>query len=149
MKKFVKTIHNSQAGLTFLELVITMAIIGILAAMVLPLSVLTVKRTKELELRRELRTLRQALDKHKTNYDNHIYGEKVEGDSGYPRTLQELVDKKILRRIPKDPMTGSTEWGTRSFSDLAGSFATDGRDVYDVYTGSDRQAINGSYYKEW
>ena len=140
---------RKNRGLTFIELVISLAILGILAAIALPLSEIAVKRSREMALRTSLREIRQSLDKYKDNYDKGVYGAKIVGASGYPKTLQDLIDKKILRRIPPDPIAKTAEWGTRSFSDRYDSIISDKTDVYDVFSASEEIALDGSKYSSW
>jgi len=146
-------------GVTLIELIAAMAIISILATGILPLSVITYKRTKEIELRQNLRIIRKAIDKYKRLVDE----EKIQKDaldSGYPKDLNVLVEgvnlkgpvpkkAKFLRRIPKDPLTEDGEWGLRSYTDEPDSEIWGGQDVYDVYSTSDREALDGTYYKDW
>ena len=150
---------RDHRGFTLIELLVTIAVLGVLASVAMPLVEVTVKRTKELELRRSLRHVREAVDRFKLEYDKarqnavdarEIFKKKVSIDrTGYPRTLEEMVETKILRRIPKDPMTEDGEWVTRSYSDSLSSTLTDGRDVYDVRTASTRTALDGSAYDTW
>jgi len=95
----VKSILNKYiTGFTLIELVIVMAVLAILASVAMPLARMSVKKGKELELRQNLRIMRQAIDKYKENYDKHLYKKEEEVDrSGYPKTLEELVEKKVLR----------------------------------------------------
>jgi general secretion pathway protein G len=105
-----------------IELLITVAVLGILASAALPLAHVTAKRTREIELRRSLRTLRENTDRFKLEYDKaranaqdakEIFKKKVTADrTGYPLTLEELVEAKVLRRIPKDPMSPDGKWIT-------------------------------------
>mgnify|MGYP001594535213 CR=1 FL=1 len=139
----------NQKGITFIELVISLAILSILASITLPLAKMTVKRTKEIELRRDLREIRQSIDKYKENYEKELYGRKDRNKSGYPASIYELVEKRLLRRIPVDPMTGGTVWGTRSYSDTPGTIITDGTDVFDVFTASEDTAIDGTRDNTW
>ena len=129
-----------------------------LAAGVLPLSQMMYKRTKELELRNNLRIIRTALDKHEELVDQGVVPKTT--ISGYPESLEVLVNgidlkkavdqkKKFLRRIPKDPMTENGEWGLRAYADDPNSTIWGGQDVYDVFSLSNSQAIDGTYYKEW
>ncbi|MCK5312696.1 MAG: type II secretion system protein [Desulfobacteraceae bacterium] len=151
-------INRRNSGLTLIEVMATVAIISVLAAGVLPLSQMMYKRTKELELRNNLRIIRTALDKHEELVDQGVVPKNT--NSGYPESLEVLVNgvdlkeavdekKKFLRRIPKDPMTENGEWGLRAYADNSDSTIWGGQDVYDVYSLSDRQAIDGTYYKEW
>ncbi len=150
---------NKESGFTFIEMMATVAIISILATGILPLSQVVYKRTKELELRNNLRVIRTALDEYKKLVDQKIIPVSATA-SGYPETLEILVTgvdlqtatgekKKFLRRIPKDPMTEDGEWGLRSYTDDPDSSIWGGQDVYDVYSLSDRKALDGSFYKEW
>jgi general secretion pathway protein G len=152
------------SGLSLIELVIAMAILAILAATVIPLSEVTVTRTKELELRRSLRDIRSAIDTYKLDYDKAVVEKKIfatVGDSGYPEELEKLLEgndwgglytfkKKYLRRIPKDPFDRDNNgWGLRSYIDDADSSIWGGEDVYDVYSQSDDTALDGTYYRDW
>ena len=148
-----------QKGMTLIELTVTLAILSILAAGILPLSKITYKRTKEIKLRRNLRIIRTALDKYKKLADDKKIKTDMT-DSGYPKNLKvlvegvELVDqvkikKKFLRRIPKDPMTEDGKWGLRSYSDEPDSTVWGGQDVYDVYSLSAEKALDGTYYRDW
>jgi len=136
-------------GLTFIELIISLAILAILAAVAFPLSEVAIKRAKEAELRNNLRELRISIDKYKENYDKGTYGIKVVGASGYPKTLEEILNKKLLRKIPLNPLTGKDDWGTRSFSDKYDTFISDKIDVFDVFANTDETALDGSKYKSW
>jgi general secretion pathway protein G len=146
----------SEAGLTLVELIITIAIIGILASVALPMARFQVKRTKERELRRDLWEMRDAIDRYKDAADRGAM--QIKADSlGYPPDLQTLVDgvnvqeKKVrfLRAIPTDPMTGSTDWGLRSNQDEPDSDSWGGQNVFDVYSKSDGTALDGTKYRSW
>lgn len=149
----------NQKGLTLVELLITIAVLGILASAAMPLLETTARRTKELELRRSLREIREGIDRFKAEYDKakqnakdaqEIFKGRVSTDrSGYPLTLEELVETKVLRRIPKDPMVREGRWVTRSYSDRLDATLTDGRDVYDVRTASRAPALDGTTYDTW
>jgi general secretion pathway protein G len=147
---------GSEAGLTLVELIITIAIIGILASVALPMARFQVKRTKERELRRDLWEMRDAIDRYKDAADRGAM--QIKADSlGYPPDLQTLVDgvnvqeKKVrfLRAIPTDPMTGSTDWGLRSNQDEPDSDSWGGQNVFDVYSKSDGTALDGTKYRSW
>jgi len=160
-------IIDNKRGLTLIELVVTMVIIGILASMILPSARMTVTRTKELELRRNLRTIRTAIDEYKKNYDKAVdEGKipKVENKHGYPEELKVLVEgydfggllnykRKFLRNIPTDPFhpvqEGQPPWGLRSSVDAVDSNSWGGEDVFNVYSLSDGTAIDGTKYKDW
>ena len=161
-------ILNKRCGLTLIELVITITILAILAAVVMPLSQMTAQRTRELELRRTLRTIRTAVDDFKKRYDKAVTDKKIPAvmtKSGYPESLKTLVEgfdfgdlngrkDKFLRRIPSDPFNppkGNEEpkWGLRSYSDRPDSSNWGGEDVYDVYSLSEGTAIDGTKLKDW
>jgi general secretion pathway protein G len=147
---------ESEAGLTLVELIITVAIVGILASAALPVAKFTVKRQKERELRRDLWEMRDAIDRYKDAADRGAIQIKVDSD-GYPPDLQTLVDgvdvkdKKVrfLRAIPEDPMTHSAEWGMRSNQDDTDADTWGGQNVFDVYTKSYGTALDGTKYSTW
>ncbi len=150
---------RATAGFTMVELAVVAAMIAILAAMAVPVARYSLRRQKELELRHELRTMREAIDKYKQLSDAGQIPIQLGGE-GYPPEMETLVkgvnlvgkvDKKqkFLRRIPIDPMTGTAEWGLRSYQDEYDSFAWGGQNVYDVYSLSEARALDGSYYKGW
>ena len=148
-----------HAGVTLIELMATLAILAILAAGIMPLSQLAFKRSREFELRQDLRMIRSAIDRYKQMVDEGKIPVEASA-SGYPQTLEMLVEgveikaqvpyrMKFLRRIPKDPMTDDGKWGLRSYADAWDSETWGGQDVYDVYSQSDKQAIDGSDYRDW
>jgi general secretion pathway protein G len=157
---------RNDSGVSLIELIVTMVILSILAMLILPSVQMTSKRTKELELRRDLRTIRTAIDDFKKSADK-ITGPPPAGlsKSGCPKTLGQLVEgtdfgdvngtkKKFLRRIPIDPFhpvmkDGAPEWGLRSYTDSPDSTMWGGDDVYDVYSLSEDTAIDGTKYKDW
>lgn len=157
-----KTIRAS-AGLTLIEVVITMAILGILVSAVMPLAEVTVQRTREMELRRSLRTLRTAIDEYKKDFDKAVQNNYIipETDqTGYPTSLDELVEgkdwgdlypypRKYLRRIPQDPFSDGQGWGLRGYRDAPDSTTWDGKDIYDVYSKSEGIALDGTPYSSW
>lgn len=147
---------EQDAGLTLVELIITIAIVSILALAALPVAKFQVKRTKERELRRDLWEMRDAIDRYKEAADRGAM--QIKADSlGYPPDLQTLVDgvniqeKKVrfLRAIPTDPMTNSTDWGLRSNQDDPDSDSWGGQNVFNVYSKSEGTALDGTKYKTW
>jgi general secretion pathway protein G len=151
-----------EGGFTYLELIIATVIIAIIAAAIIPVAEVTSKRAKEMELRRALRLMRDAIDNYKRAVDaGLIGGMDVElGSEGYPEELETLVEGveqvgtagkklKFLRRIPIDPMTQSTDWGLRSYQDDPDSTFWGGQNVYDVYTKSQGIALDGTKYSDW
>lgn len=143
-----------EKGTTLIELVVVILVVGILASVTIPVAKTAVVRTQEIELKRNLRTIREAIDKYKDNFDKGLYKDNVQVDStGYPVTFDELIKKRVLRRIPLDPFSTETEpkkcWGLKSSTDEKGSSMTNGRDLYDVYSKSEGVAIDGTKYKDW
>lgn len=162
----IKFVNNR--GISFIELFVTLIILSILAGLILPSAQMSRKRTRELELRRDLRMIRTAIDEYKKNYDQAIADKKIMSvmdKSGYPETLQVLVEgydfggltnykKKFLRKIPADPFNPpqpgeEPKWGLRSYADQPDSTSWGGEDVYDVYSLSGETAIDGTKYKDW
>ena len=152
----------NQRGFTYIELIIATMILAILSAAIIPAARIMTKRTKEIELRRSLRTIRTAIDEYKRAVDlGLIGGSDVEIDSeGYPKELKILVEgveqigspgKKLrfLRRVPNDPMVKSDDWGMRSYQDTYDSRFWGRQNVYDVYSKSNAIAIDGTKYSDW
>lgn len=135
------------------------ALLLILAMVAMPVTKYTARRLKEAELRQALRNMRDAIDEYKRYSDSGLIPIDL-GTDGYPKELEVLVegievvgqvDKKVkfLRRIPIDPMTGSTDWGLRSYQDDWDSSSWGGEDVYDVYSLSGGVGLNGVAYRLW
>jgi general secretion pathway protein G len=147
---------NSERGLTLVELIIATSILLILSGMAVPLARVTIKRSREKDLRAALWQLRDGIDRYKDAADRGAFQIKV-GSEGYPPDLDTLVNGvdvggkklKFLRRIPTDPMTGGTDWGMRSMQDDPTSDSWDGNNVFDVYTKSNGTALDGTKYKDW
>ena len=154
-----------RPGFTLTEMLVTATILGILAGAAIPLAKVAVKREREIELRRALRTIREAIDAYKKLADE----KKIEVDSdsdGYPPDLETLVNGvslkadeksksteerliKFLRRVPRDPMTASGEWGLLSSQDEPDSPSWGEENVFDVYTRSRAKALDGTPYRDW
>jgi general secretion pathway protein G len=152
--------RRNQRGLTLVELIVAFTIMSLLTSMAVPLARYKVRRERERELRYALREIRTAIDKYKDLADAQKFGPIKMGTEGYPEDLNVLaegvkltgtVDKKIrlLRRMPRDPMTGSTEWGKRALQDDPKSTSWGGQNVFDVYTKSMEKAPDGTPYSEW
>jgi len=159
MKSPASASRRREAGFTMVEVAIVAVMVAILAGMVVPVARYSLRRQKELELKHELRTMREAIDKYKQLSDAGLIPLQIGGE-GYPPDLETLakgvdlvgqVKKKqrFLRRLPIDPMTGKAEWGLRSYQDEPDSFAWGGQNVYDVYSMSEAKALDGTRYKEW
>jgi general secretion pathway protein G len=156
---------RAAAGFTIIEMVITVAIIGLLASVALPLAELTVQRAKEQELRRSLREIRTAIDAYKHATEQGRVAKAADA-TGYPPNLDVLAsgvpDAKdpgkrpiyFLRRLPRDPFHAGGEdraadtWGLRSY-DSPPDNPQSGKDVFDVYSRSSATGINGVPYREW
>jgi general secretion pathway protein G len=150
-------------GYTFVELLVVVTILLILASAVLPLAQVTSTRQREAELRRNLREMRTAIDKFKDGVDTGQIPttELSPGSEGYPKDLESLVEGvtaandatgrklKYLRRIPMDPMTNSTDWGLRSYQDKPDSTSWGGQNVFDVYSKATGTALDGTKYRDW
>lgn len=145
-----------QKGITLIELVVAITIIGILMGAAVPLARISIKREKERDLRRALWEMRDAIDHYKDAADRGAFQIKL-GSEGYPPDLETLVEgvdvqgKKVrfLRRIPTDPMTGGTDWQFHSVQDDPKSTSWGGQNVFDVTTKSQGLAMDGTHYNEW
>jgi general secretion pathway protein G len=143
-------------GFTLIELIVATAILVILTGLAIPLARVTIKRERERELRTALWQMRDAIDRYKDAADRGAFQTKV-GSEGYPPDLETLVKgvdvggKKVrfLRKIPTDPMTGGTEWGMRAMKDDPDSDSWGGDNVFDVYTKSQGEGLDGTKYKDW
>jgi general secretion pathway protein G len=146
----------SERGLTLVELMVTVAILAILASAAVPIARFKVKRENERVLRRSLWEMRDAIDHYKDAADKGAFQTKLDSQN-YPPDLETLVKgvdvqgKKVrfLRRIPVDPMTGKAEWGLHSMQDDPTSDSYGGQSVFDVYSKSQGTALDGTKYSEW
>ncbi len=158
-------------GFTFIELLITLALVGLVSMMTLPLYEMTATRAKEAELRQALRTIRAGLDAYKAATDAGTLPREA-GDSGYPPSLATLTESLemqgrrepsdslaahrmvILRRLPRDPFNTDPElsdaetWNTRAYASTADD-PQSGEDVFDVSSRSGRRALDGTPYSSW
>ena len=152
-------------GFSLIEMLVTLGILAVLAAMAVPLMQASNQRDKELELRTALRDIRGAIDAYKqATLDGRV--QIAANDSGYPKSLETLSEgikdatdpggKKrlyFLRRIPRDPfadtrLAPADTWGLRSYASSAEA-PIPGADVFDVYSRSTRIGFNGIAYKDW
>ena len=166
-----------EMGVTLLELMITITIIMVLASVAMPLSKVSGKRTKEIELRQELRMARSAIDTFKQDWNregdvllgslcvkNKLTCKEVSGVTGYPKSLEVMLEVKLtgeeatlkgatmrryLRRIPDDPMTGKPDWRKRCYTDPSDAASWCGDDVYDLSSSSPDVALDGTKYQDW
>jgi general secretion pathway protein G len=152
-------------GFTLIELLITVAIVALLASVALPVSELAVQRTREQELHRTLRQIREAIDAYKQASDEGRIRKSI-GESGYPKRLEELAEgvedqkspKKdkiyFLRRVPRDPLatdptlSASSTWGKRSYASPPDD-PREGDDVFDVFSLAQGKGMNGLPYRDW
>ena len=166
-----------QSGVTFLELLVTLAIIMVLASVAMPLSKVSGRRAREIELRQELRTVRAAVDAFKFDWNrdgelllgtlcvkNKLTCKEVSSVYGYPKTVETLQEvklsgeeatvkgatiKRYLRRIPLDPLTGKADWLLRCYTDAPDASSWCGEDVYDLASASRELALDGTKYRDW
>ena len=168
MRRFAPRASSSgNRGLTLVELLVTLVILSILAAAALPYAEVTVRREKEIELKRALREVRTAIDAFHDDWKGGKMAKTADGvsEDGYPKTLEALVKgmdsgdakgskRKYLRRVPRDPFSDSVksaaeQWVLRGYQDERDSVTWSGRDVYDIRSGSEATALDGSKYKDW
>jgi general secretion pathway protein G len=151
-------------GFTLIELVVSLAILALLTTMALPMGEVIVQRNKEQDLRKALRQIRDGIDAYKQFYDDGHILKKIDA-TGYPPSLSALQEgvqdakspeEKIvyfLRRVPRDPFAPEDipavdTWGLRSYNSSIKS-PQKGDDVYDVYSQSEGNGLNGIPYREW
>jgi general secretion pathway protein G len=144
-----------QRGFTLIELIVATAILAILVGAAIPLEKNAIKREREHELRYDLWTIRDAIDRYKDAADRGAFQLKVDSQ-GYPPDLDTLVTGvdvagkklKFLRKVPMDPMT-KQDWGMRSMQDDKDADSWGGQNVFDIYSKSDGVALDGTKYKDW
>ena len=154
--KPIRIDRGRERGLTLVELIVTIAILSVLASVAVPVARFQVKRQNERILRHDLWEMRDAIDHYKDAADMHAFQTKVDSQN-YPPDLETLVNGvdvqskkvKFLRHIPVDPMTGKAEWGLRSMQDDPTSDSYGGQSVFDVYSKSQGTALDGTKYSTW
>ena len=152
-----------QDGYSFIELLVVIGILFVLASAAMPLAQVASQRQRETELRRSLREMRTAIDKFKDAVDagRIAQSELSPGSEGYPPDLETLVEGvpiqndqsgaklKFLRKIPTDPVTNSREWGLRAYQDKPDATTWGRGNVFDIYSKSSATALDGTKYKDW
>ena len=178
MAKFGWNNEHTQSGVTFIELLVTLVIMFILASVALPFTKVSAKRAEELQLRQTLRTIRTAIDDFRRDWardgstllgplcvKNQLTCKEHTGLTGYPKTLETLLKieltggeaqvaekasiRRYLREIPSDPMTDTKKWKLRCYQDDPDESRWCGEDVFDVHTASESVGINGIAYRDW
>ena len=159
------TAPRRPRGFTLVELLVTLAILGVLATLTVPLAQVAMQRTQEQQLRHALREIRNAIDAYKRASDEGRIP-KPPGATGYPRDLDLLVEGVVdqrsptraklyfLRRVPRDPLASdptqpeAATWGKRSYASEA-TAPQEGEDVYDIFSRSTQIGLNGVPYAKW
>ena len=154
---------RSQRGLSYIELLVAMVVLAILASAAIPLARWDEKRRREARLRVSLKMMRSAIDQYKKYADEGLIVASDVEQMGYPLTLEDLVEGvdvgardapdsrtiRFLTRIPVDPFTEEAEWGLRSYQDDWDSDSWGGENVYDVYSLSRMRALDNTEYRDW
>ncbi len=154
-----RRIRAVAAGMTLLELMVACSILLVLATVALPLTRVTVIRTREQLLHYRLREMRDAIDRYRDDADKGMFQVQA-GTENYPPDLDTLyhgvqltgtqnLRLRFLREIPVDPMTGNNDWGLRSVQDDPDSTSWGGQDVFDVYSKATGTALDGTKYSDW
>jgi general secretion pathway protein G len=148
-----------QRGFTLLEMLVTATVLLILASAVIPMAKNGVRRQRELELRRDLREMRMAIDSYKAAAEANKIKAPPPENNGYPESLEILVEGvpvtgkaakvRFLRRIPVDPFTRKAEWGMRAMGDDPTSSSWGGGNVFDVYSLAEGKGSNEIPYRQW
>ncbi len=165
MRVFQPRHGAARSGFTFIELIMTLAVLSVLVLIAIPSATVAVRQSNERDLRRALIEIREALDAYKRAADQGRIEVKA-GESGYPRALRDLVDGAVdirspqrqrlffLRRIPRDPFHADPQtppeetWGLRSYGSPADA-PEPGADVFDTYSRNESIGLNGIAYRQW
>jgi len=153
----------TQRGFSYIELLVALTVLMVLASAAVPVAHWDEKRRREARLRVTLSLMRDAIDQYKKYADEGLIIQEDVEQVGYPPSLEDLVDGvdvgdpqsaesrtlRFLQRIPVDPITEKAEWGLRSYQDDFDSEQWGGENVWDVYSLSDKRALDGTYYFEW
>lgn len=154
---------TQQRGFTYIEMLVALAVLAVLATSLIPLARWDVKRRQEAHLRQHLRMMRDAIDLYKKSVDDGLIVMEDVEQMGYPLSLEELVEGvevgdprspnartiQFLHKVPVDPFTEQAEWGLRSYQDEWDSTSWGGENIYDVYSLSTLRALNDTYYQDW
>jgi len=154
-----RSLRSTERAFMLIELIAAIAILLLLCTAALPFARVQIIRAREIELRADLRMMREAIDQFKRYADIGMFDDIRPGSRGYPPDLKTLVEGerwgptdtkyKFLRRIPVDPMTGRADWGLRAVQDDPDSRSWGGQNVFDVYSTSDKIALDGTRYSDW
>ena len=161
--QMARWLRRSSPGYTFIELLVATAVILILASAALPIAKVSMRRQNEVDLRRDLREMRAAIDEYKRWGDSgRIAATELRvGTENYPPSLDALVEgvtmandasgnkKKFLRRVPIDPITKQADWGLRAYTDAPDAMSWGGQTVYDVYSKAPGVGLDGTKYRDW
>ena len=152
---------KGDGGFTLIEMIVTLAILAMLAGLAIPAARNDAKRRREVQLKYSLSEFRRAIDSYKADCERGLVGplDRKLNDECYPPKLEVLVEGihppnstktiRYLRAIPIDPMSGKAEWGLRSVQDEPDTSSWGEQNVYDVHSLSDATALNGTKYREW
>ena len=152
-----------EGGFSYIEMLVTVAVLALLATAVIPLARWDDKRRREARLRVTLHQVRNAIDEYHRYFEEGLIQQSDVDQRGYPLSLDELVEGvevtdpqspegktlRFLPRFPKDPITGLAEWGRRSYQDDWDSKSWGGENIYDIYSLSTVRALDGTYHSEW